>query len=485
MITHPSEAPIKPAADWVIAAKPGTPRPPFAFTPQDDRFLNEIQEATFGFLWNAADPKTGMVVDRSSVTFASVAGVGFQLAAIPAAVERGWITREQGEQRSLQIVRALEANPTNRKYGMFYHFLKAETAGPVDMDVVSTVDTALLFAGMIVAASYFGGEVDATCTRLISDAQWPKFQLNTPRENEPFLKGFLSLGWRPTDPKNPTGDGELLPFAWVDSGDEHRLIYFVAQMSDLDVNRVPAADYYRLRRALGVYKGSDVHSFFPWSGALFANFFAHVFMDYAAMGVDDPAANGVPRRARIDWWENSRRAVQLHREKALTHAGKIPTLGENAWGLTANDAADGYQVPGVFPDRIQFADEVPEFDVSTYTPTDKLGGGNVAPYGAGSAILFDPVAAIAALRSYRELRDANGQPLVWRPIGHAPGDEYGFRDSFNLGTGWVAPDYVAIDQGPLFLAIENARTGLTWDLFHRHPLTKQAMRRLNLQRTRP
>jgi hypothetical protein len=479
-----SVAPLKPAADWLIAAPPELPRPPFTFTDRDARFLDQVQRATFDFLWEAVDPVTGMVVDRSSVEFASVAGVGFQLAAIPAAIERGYITREEGLERTLKIVRALDANPGNRKHGIFYHFLTGPTAKPVDMDVVSTIDTALLFAGAVVAASYFQGEVDATVTRWLDDADWAAFRLMSPPASEPYLKGFISLGWRPVDAANPVGEGRLLPHAWIDAGDEQRLIYFIAQMGQIDERRVAPEYYYRLRRALGDYPGVQPHMWFPWSGALFTNVFAHLFIDYARIGPDNPAAQGVERRPRIDWWENSRRAVELHRVKARNAAGSVPTLGENAWGLTANDAATGYQVPGVFPRKIKFSDTVPEVDVSTYTPKDDLGAGNVAPYGAGMAIMFQPGPAVAALRHYRSLEGPDGRPLVWREPGVAPRDDYGFRDSFNLGTGWVAHDYVAIDQGPMFLAIENARTGLIWRLFHDHPRVRAAMDRLGMKRPR-
>jgi hypothetical protein len=476
-----SEAPgEKPAAEWVIESAPATPRPPFEFNADDAAFLDTVQKATFEFLWNACDPDTGMVVDRTSVEFASVAGVGFQLASIPAAIERGWISKDAGRERALRVLKALQASPDNRKHGMFYHFLTGPTAKPVDMDVVSTIDSAILFAGMLVAGSYFGGEIDAIATQLVDEADWSKFVLERPSVHEPFLKGFISLGWKPIDPKKPVGEGRILKYAWADAGDEQRLIYAVAQMSNVPKHRVDPALYYRLRRVLGWYPGCEVHSWFPWSGALFTNVFAHLFIDYRSMGPDVPSAQGADRRARIDWWENSRRAVNFHRARALELQGKVPTLGPDAWGLTANDAAEGYQVPSIYPRPVRFSDQVPDIDVANYTPTDKLGGGNVAPYGAGMAIMFEPAASVRALKHMHGLKGPDGLPLVWREPGK-PGVNYGFRDSFNLGTGWVAPDNVAIDQGPLFLAIENARTGLIWRLFHAHPRVQAGMNRLGLQ----
>lgn len=474
----PGAAPI-PAADWVIASPPGTKRPPFTFKEDDDRLLDEIQRGAFWFLWRAGEgTKTGMAPDRTSVKFASAAGVGFQLAAMPIGVERGWVTREEAKERALRIVRALEANPDNRKAGLFFHYLDADTAGPVDNDVVSTIDSALLFAGIMVAGSYFGGEVATVSDRLVNAADWKFFVLEKPKPDEPYLKGFVSLGWKPTDFKKPTGEGKLLPYVWGDAGDEQRLVMFLAAGAKPE-QRVDPKLYYRMRRAIGEFGSSGPVCFFPWSGALFTNFFAHCFIDYAGMGPDNPRGAGVERRASIDWWENSRRAVTVQRDKAIANPKHVPTLGENAWGLTACDGAKGYMVPGVFPNLIAFSGSVPQVDVSTFTPKDDFGDGTVAPYGAGCSIMFQPDAALAALRHYRNLKGSNGEPLVWREPGKdGRSGEYGFRDSFNLGTNWVAPDYVAIDQGPLCLAIENARSGLVWKEFHKHPLAKSAAENL-------
>jgi hypothetical protein len=218
-----------------------------------------------------------------------------------------------------------------------------------------------------------------------------------------------------------------------------------------------------------------VHIWFPWSGALFTHFFAHCFIDYAAMGADDPAAMGNERRPRVDWWENARRGVNLHRAKAISKPENIPTLGRCAWGLSACDAASGYLVPGVFPLRIATLDQLPQVDFADFVPRDNYGDGTIAPYAAGCAVMFEPAAAIEALRYYTSVPVADGGRRLWRaPAGGVSGANFGFQDSFNLGTGWIAPDCVAIDQGPLALAIENARTGLTWRLFGRNRWVKAA-----------
>ncbi len=472
--------------DTIVVRRPaGVPVPPFRFSRKDERFLDEIQHATFRFFWDAVSPRTGMVVDRTSVSTVSVAGVGFQLAAIPIGIERGWVTREQGLDRVLLILRSLMGNPTNRKAGLFYHYVNASDAGSNAAGyetVVSTIDSAILFAGAITAASYFGGEVRTIVDRMLDEANWAFFVPRDAAVSKPYERGFISLAWKPQEKSAPTGDGALLPYYWVDSGDEQRLVTFLAAAATREAHRVPAETYFRMRRTLGRDEGGEPFAWFPWSGALFTNFFAHLWIDYPAMEPDDPGRLGVHSRPSIDWWENSRRAVHMHRRKAIANPLGVPTLGENAWGLTAGDSPVGYLVPGLFPTRVDVPGWRAEFDFSTVQPKDNYGDGTIAPYGAGASIMFEPEWALEALRHYRGLRAADGAPLAWRD---AASGGFGFRDSVNLGKMWVAPDYVAIDQGPLLIAIENARTGRVWRWFGAHPAVQNAEKRLGMQRLAP
>ncbi|MEM9082026.1 MAG: glucoamylase family protein [Planctomycetota bacterium] len=486
-------------SDVRIERDPDTPIPPFRFSASDEALLEEIQRASFLFLWESCDPETGMVYDRSAVSdvhVASVAGIGFQLAALPVAVERGWITRAEGEDRAERILSAIASNPNNRKAGLFYHFVDARDGGPTREayeKVVSTIDSALFFAGAIVCGQYFGDEVERIGDELLSEADWTFFQGGARDTSEEA--GFVSLGWAPRDKDDPTGDGDLLPGYWLDSGAEHRLIMFLAAAAPKESHRISAEQYYRLRRHLGEWNEIGKMVYLPWSGALFTAFFDHCFIDYAGAGMDDPGVHTDVPRARVDWWENSRRLSLMNRERAIENPLGLPTFGANAWGLTAMDTVHGYGVPGLFPMPLEFVNAMPGRDYAEvhvedqwgrpipsgemYVPGDAWGDGTIAPYGAGSAIMFLPDQSVAAMRWMRNLKDSDGEPVVWR----APRDGgYGFLDSFNLGTGWIAHDYVAIDQGPLVLAIENARTGLIWELFHKHEWVKEAMDRLGMDR---
>lgn len=475
-----AEAPALPA----IVAPEGIARPPFAFRDADEALLDAVQRGSFNFLWDDCDPVTGMVRDRSSKDIISVGGVGFQLSAIPIGVERGWITREQGNERVVRILRALVNNPNNRKEGHYYHYLDFATADAAHHGyerVVSTIDSSLLLAGALTAGAYFGGEARTIADQMFDEVNWNFF---VPRDEDvanPAERGHVTLGWKPADPDKPTGEGALLPFFWVDSGDEHKLVTFLGVCAPRPERRLDVKHYYSLRRALGSDAGGPPFVWFPWSGALFVGFFAHCWIDYAGLGPDNPAAFGQTCRTSVDWWENSRRIVAMHRRKAIENPRNLPTLGEHAWGLTACDNAAGYMVPDLFPTLLPMPGCRPEFDFSQVQPEDDFGDGTVAPYGAGCSIIFEPQASVAALRYYKSLTRADGSPMLWKDP--AKGG-HGFQDSFNLGTGWVAPDGVAIDHGPMILIIENARTGRVWEWFGDVPVVKAGKERLGLRSQR-
>jgi hypothetical protein len=471
----------------VISTPASIKKPPYRFNSADSAFLDDVQRGCFLFFWHEVSERTGMVVDRTSTDVVSVAGVGYQLASLPVGVKHGWVSKDAAAARARLILGALAANTHNRRDGLFYHYLDPDDAGPHHGSlehVISTIDSAILLAGIITAGEYFGGDVKSIADRLVSEVDWSAYVLR--KSDKPYEVGFISLGFRPKDPDHPEGRGELLPYVWADAGDEQRLVTFLAVGADPVSHAVAPEVYYRLRRRLGSYQDTGPFVWFPWSGALFTDFFAHCWIDYAALGADDPAGLGVKHRASVDWWENSRRAVRMHQLKAIANPRSFPGFGVNAWGLSASDAPSGYAVPSLFPDPLPMPGAVPNVDYADFTPEEDWGDGTLAPYAAGSAIIFDPDRAIAALRHYQGLPGKDGQRLVWREPNGAEGvRQYGFLDAFNLGKQWVATDYVAIDEGPLLVCIENARSGFVWKLFMSSDVAKRAVGRLKLRGGNP
>ncbi|MEN0021385.1 MAG: hypothetical protein AAF747_10940, partial [Planctomycetota bacterium] len=147
-----SFAAVNASAQVVIASLPGIERPPFQFDQETNDFLDEVQIGCINYLVNEVDPVTLMAYDRTGLPVISVAGVGFQLTALCIADARGWLPQGTAAARAFVIVNALKSNPENRERGLFYHYLEPGTAGRSQAgyeDLVSTVDTALLFAGLL------------------------------------------------------------------------------------------------------------------------------------------------------------------------------------------------------------------------------------------------------------------------------------------------------------------------------------------------
>jgi hypothetical protein len=423
----------------------------------DEALLDEVQHACFQFFWEQVGSPACLAKDRLKAPVASIAAVGFQLSSLPIGVERRWITREQGAQRAQTILEALLGRSDNRKFGVYLHFPDMNTAGPSHEGfevLAGTVDHALFLAGAITAAEYFGGQIASLADRAVGDTDWKAFAIGP--------NGFLSMGWKPDDPKDLSGPGTLLEWHWWNASDEERLIYVLAAGAPRPEHAVAPDIYYKLARTL---KHHDALPPFvvSWPGALFTYVFSHCWIDYRSLGADDPGRLGISA-PRVDWFENSRRAVLTQRQRCIELAGTYKSLSADRWGLSACAGRDGYIVPHVQPNLFG---------------RDELFEGTVAPYAAISAIMFTPVESLAALRAFRELKGADGRPLIWRD----PKDGgYGFVDSFNLDQQFACDDYVGIDQGPMLLAIENVRTGLIWELFGRNEHVQRALQRLRLAR---
>jgi len=427
----------------------------YRFTDADQALLEEVQRACFLYFWREVGAPSGLARDRLKGPVASIAAVGFQLSSLPIGVERGWITRAWGEQRARTVLKSLLERDDNKKFGVYLHFPDLNTGGLSHAGyeiVASTVDHALFLAGAVTAASYFGGEVSALADRLIADSNWKAFAV--------AKGGFLSMGWKPDDPKDMGGSGKFLEHHWWVASDEERLIYLLAAGAPRDEHAIEPALYYRLVRT--IKRHAELPPFVvSWPGTPFTYTFSHCWIDYRGLGADDPRRFGV-EAPRVDWFENSRRALRTHRQRCIEESLRFKTLGPERWGLSSCAARAGYIVPEIRPSLR---------DVDTWFE------GTVAPYAAASAIMFMPTEAMAAIRAMRELKGSDGKPFVWRD----PADGgYGFVDSFNLDQDYAHDDYVGIDLGPMLLAIENARTGLIWKLFLRHESVRRALRRLQL-----
>lgn len=430
------------------------------FTAADNELLNAIEKGCFQYFWNEVGQPAKLAKDKTTDTVCSIAAVGFQLASLTIGVERGWITRDEGRERALTVLRALTGRTDNKKFGVYFHFVDERHGGQPDYSrtryryelTASTVDHAILQSGVMVAAEYFGGDVAVAAAPIVDDADW--------RAMRDKKTGLMTMGWKAATDKGVAGPGGLVSAWWQYASDEERLVDFLAVGAPAK-HAVDPAVYYGLKRI--VKKHGDMPPYVvSWNGSMFTYFFAHCWIDYRHLAADDPAAFGQPGPA-VDWFENSRRATLTHRTRCLEASREFPTLGPNRWGLAPCEFGPDYYVAQVRPN---------------VSDTDEWRGAAVPPYGAGTAIMFTPAESLAALREYRSLKDADGKPLVWNdPAARG----YGFMDAFRLDPPHGHNVNSGHDQGPLLLAIENVRTGLIWKLFMQHDVAKRAVERLKLR----
>lgn len=433
----------------------------YPFSPDENRLLDEVQRGCFDYLWNEVGQPAGLVRDRLTADVSSVAAVGFQLSALPIGVERGWVSRRDAEQRAKTILRSLIDERENKKYGIYLHFVDQDSAQlKTDAPEVqtSTVDHALLQSGAIPAAVYFGGEVRALVDRLISDANWQAYG----REGDQLL----TFGWRSQSSQTLNADGKLVKWVWHIAGAEEALCYLHAVGAPNPQHALDARVAYQLKRKLGRHDALPPYVV-TWNGAMFTYFFDHCWIDYRRYQADDPSKFG-GQGPRVHWFENTRRAFVTHRQRCIEKSPELLTLGRNRWGLGPCMGLNDKQQPGYL---------VPE-SVPNHSGNDRWHNGTVAPYVTAAALPFMPKETLAALREMKNLKDKQGRPLVWRSPTEGG---YGFLDSFNLEQDYAPEDYIGINVGPMLLLIENARSGLVWDLFHQHPHVRRAVERLGWQ----
>lgn len=416
------------AAADVRAAAPAAVTPGATFRPDEHRFLEELQRASFRFFEEQTHPRTGLVSDRARAGGgpqkgkASIASSGFALAGWAIAVERGWVTREAALARVQLMLRFL-TDEAPRHRGFLYHFLELDSGARAWECELSPIDTSLFLVGALVAREYFADpEITSLVNRFYARLEWPWF-LNDGET--------LASSWRPE-----TGFSR---YRWR-AYSEHLMMSLLALGSP--THPLPEKFWRDWKRTPALSYGG---SHFLAAGPLFIHQFSQAFVDFRDR-----------RDAFADYHHNSVLATLAQRQFCLELAQTFPSWGENMWGVTASDSARGYLAWGGPPRGLD-------------------GGaldGTLVPCAAAGSLPFAPRETLATLR---HMREAHGD-RIWQ--------RYGFVDAFNLETGWIAPDVIGLDVGITLVQAENARTGLIWKLFNQAPEIQRALARAGFVSTR-
>ena len=416
-----------------------------------DPFLTDLEERTFRFFWDTANPENGLIPDRyPTPSFASIAAVGFALTAYPIGAERGYITRAAARQRVLTTLRFFRRAPN--QHGFFYHYLDMKTGARANDSEVSTVDTALLLAGVLFCQSYFDTqnpreiEIRKLADEIYRRVDWTWAQPRPPGVALAWTpeQGFSNDDWR--------GYNEAM------------LVYLLALGSPTHPVSPQAWTLWTSTydKQWGTLYDQTFLSFAP----LFGHQYTHVWVDFR--GIRD----AYMRQHGLDYFENSRRATYTQRRYAIANPQHWQAYGKDIWGMSASDGPGPAREPYLGKDRAFM-----KYAARGVGVGEILDDGTIAPTAAISSLPFAPEIVLPATLE------------MYHRFGSSIYSSYGFLDAFNASfpganakpgehdAGWVDPDYLGIDQGPILAMIENYRSDLVWRVMRTDPYLREGLER--------
>lgn len=397
----------------------------------DEQFLNSVEEATFRFFWDYAHPAGGLTRDYyepGNVTNqCALGGTGMGLMTICVGAERGFVSRADAAQRVLKIMNFLN-DVTPRYHGAWAHFADGYTGQTIAAintydDGADLVETAYIAQGLLTVRQYFNNPNDAVETQIRSlaaqmwegiDWYWFLRRSEEGYENNEALYWHWSpnYGWAMNMP--------------IRGYNECQIVYLLAIASP--THPIPPSCYYNGWAAYGYKNGNTYYGYKQWVGGFESCMF---FTHYTHLGFDP--------RSKYDnfcnYFDNSRNIALIDRAYCIANPKGYADYSELVWGMTASYTPWGYgaQAPGG-PDN-----------------------GTISPTAALSSTPYTPTESIATMRHFYHNYDGK----LWGP--------FGFTDAFNPTFNWYSPCYIAIDQGPIMIMLENYRTGLCWNLFMSNP----------------
>lgn len=409
----------------------------------DEALLDSVQRRTFNYFWDGAEPISGMARERFHVNgeyplndenVVTSGGSGFGIMAIVAGIERGYVTREAGFERMNRIVSFLEK--ADRFHGVAPHWWYGETGkarGFSDKDNGGDlVETSFLMQGLLVAHQYYvKGTVEEKALASRMDKLWKEVDWNWHRNDQ----NVLFWHW------SPEHSWEMnFP---IRGFNECFITYILAAASP--TYGVPAEVYHEGWAEKGAivaphemegYKLNMHYQSISGAGPLF---WAHYsFLGLNPNGLKDKYAN---------YFDEMKNYTLINRAYCIRNPKGYKGYGEDSWGLTASYSVDGYAAH----------EPILEGDHGVITPTAAL-----------SSIVYTPEESMKVMRRLYNMGD--------KMFG-----KYGFYDAYSESHDWYPQRYLAIDQGPIAVMIENHRSQLIWNLFMSHPDVKAGLKKLNIE----
>ncbi|MBI4394972.1 MAG: hypothetical protein HY583_02130 [Candidatus Omnitrophica bacterium] len=386
---------------------------------EDYLLLKKVQKDSFQYFLTQTDPETGLTKDSSRVGApASIAATGFALVSFAIAFQNGWLSYREAYQKIARTFDTLEQRAAGEK-GFFYHFLNPKTGKRIWASELSSIDTAILIASVLLAASYFRGtDLEVRARRLYDRVDWNW-----------MLNGTLlfSHGWKP--------ERGFLPYQW-DMYAEHLILQALAGGSE--TFPVSGQVWREWKRDTDSYNGKEI--VYSYTGSLFTYQYSHAFIDFRNLN-----------DGGINYFDNSKKATLANQEFCVLNEASYRSYQNQIWGLSACLGPDGYKAYGA-------------------EPGIGLHDGTVAPYAALSSIVFTPAESMSVIRN------------VYESYGDRLYGPMGFKDSFNLDRNWWASEYLGIDQGITVMMLENfLNDGAIWKRFMRLPAIQRWIERTQLE----
>ncbi len=412
------------------------------FAARDRAMLDTLQHETFDYFVRNANPRNGLIADKTEPGApASIAATGLGLSSLCVAVERGWMARAAVAARvrsTLEFFQGSAQGPepdATGHHGFYYHFLEMNSGRRAWKCELSTIDTALLIAGVLTAGTFFdGADADEVAIRALSDELYRRVEWSWACNRT----ATIGHGWTP--------ESGFLESDWSEAYCEALLLYVLALGSPTFAT---AAEGYRAWTATFERKTAyDVD--YIYAGPLFIHQLSHIWIDFR--GIHDDRT----RELGWDYFENSRRATLVHQRYAIENPHGFAHYSKNEWGLTASDG------PGPM---VEVVDGVPrEFfgylaRGAPFGPDD----GTISPWAVVASLPFVPEIVCETLHHAIERLELKNK--------HGPGFDASFNSTFPYKRenphGWVAPWRIGLNEGPIVLMIENHRNELIWKMMKR------------------
>lgn len=411
----------------------------------DSALLDLVQEQTIKYFTVGAEPESGMARERFHVddiypendkNIITSGGSGFGVMALIVAMERKFISKEEGVQRLEKIVHFLET--ADRFHGAWPHWWNGETGkvkpfGKKD-DGGDLVETSYMIQGLLCARQYFkdGNEKEKVLAQRI-DKLWKEVEYDWFRNGQ----NVLYWHWSPN-------------YEWqmnfpVRGYNECLIMYVLAAASP--THGVPAKVYHEGWAECGKIRSKHEVFGYPLQLRYQGNppnaaplFWSH----YSYLGLNPRGLKDV----YTDYWKENTSQTMINYTWCVSNLKKYKGYSKDNWGLTSSYSVKFY---------------------STHAPDEENDLGVISPTAALSSMPYTPERSMDALKHwYYNMNDK-----LWGP--------YGFYDAFSETEDWYPQVYLAIDQGPIPVMIENYRTGLLWNLFMSCPEIQTGLKKLGFK----